>query len=82
MAIENRSVDERDTLLESHPPVTLRRPRAARWFILIPLLILTLGLGGYFGVQWWLYSLHHVYTDDARVKGTLITISSEVAGRQ
>ena len=61
--------------------MTLRRPRAMRWFMLISLLILTLGFGGYFGVQWWLYALHHVYTDDARVKGTLITISSEVAGR-
>src|SRR5262245_60385519 len=81
MAIENRSVDERDTLPESRPSMTLRRPRATRWFILVPLLVLTLGLGGYFGVRWWLYALHHVYTDDARVKGTLITISSEVAGR-
>ena len=81
MAIENRSIDERDTLSESRPPATLRRPRTTRWFILIFLLVLTLGLGGYFGVQWWLYALHHVYTDDARVKGTLITISSEVAGR-
>jgi multidrug resistance efflux pump len=81
MAIENRSVDERTTLPESGSPVTLRRPRATRWFILISLLVLTLGLGGYFGVQWWLYALHHVYTDDARVKGTLITISAEVAGR-
>ena len=35
------------------------------------------------GLLWgrWFYALHHVYTDDARVKGTLITISSEVAGR-
>jgi membrane fusion protein (multidrug efflux system) len=32
-------------------------------------------------MQWWLYAVHHVSTDDARVKGTLITISSEVAGR-
>ena len=81
MAIENRSVDERATLPETRSSVTPRRSRATRWFILIPLLVLTLGLGGYFGVQWWLYALHHVYTDDARVKGTLITISSEVAGR-
>jgi membrane fusion protein, multidrug efflux system len=81
MAIENRSVDERDTLTESRPPVTLRQSRAKRWFLLVPLLVLAIGVGGYFGVQWWLYSLHHVYTDDARVKGMLITISSEVAGR-
>jgi membrane fusion protein (multidrug efflux system) len=81
MATENRAIDERDTLTESRPRVTLRPPRAKRWFILVPLLVLALGVGGYFGVQWWLYALHHVYTDDARVKGTLITISSEVAGR-
>jgi multidrug resistance efflux pump len=37
--------------------------------------------GGYYGVQWWLYARRHVSTDDARVKGTLITISSQVAGR-
>ena len=30
---------------------------------------------------WWLYSLSHVSTDDARVKGTLITVSSQVPGR-
>jgi len=47
----------------------------------VPLLVLAIGVGVYFGGQWWLYSLHHVYTDDARVKGTLITISAEVAGR-
>src|SRR4030095_5583192 len=81
MAIENRSVNERDTLPEARAPVTSRRPRTTRWFILISLLVLTFGIGGYFGVRWWLYALHHVYTDDARVKGTLITISSEVAGR-
>jgi len=81
MAIENRSVDERDTLTESRPRVTLRQSRAKRWFLLVPLLVLAIGAGVYFGMQWWLYSLHHVYTDDARVKGTLITISSEVAGR-
>lgn len=81
MAIENRSVDARDTLTESRPPVPLGQSRAKRWFLLVPLLVLAVGVGGYFGVQWWLYSLHHVYTDDARVKGTLITISAEVAGR-
>lgn len=81
MATENRSMEARDTLPESRPTVTHRRPRATRWFMLIPLLVLTLGLGSYFVVQWWLYALQHVSTDDARVKGTLITISSEVAGR-
>ena len=32
-------------------------------------------------MQWWLYTLSHVSTDDARVKGTLITVSAEVPGR-
>ena len=81
MATDNRSIDEHATLAESRAQVALQQPRTKRWFILVPLLVLTIGLGCYFGVQWWLYSLHHVYTDDARVKGTLITISAEVAGR-
>jgi len=81
MATDNRSIDERTTLAESRAEVTLQQPGTKRWLIFVLLLIVTIGVGGYFGVQWWLYSLHHVYTDDARVKGTLITISSEVAGR-
>ncbi len=40
-----------------------------------------LSLGGYFGVDWWLYALSHVSTDDARIKGTLITVSTRVPGR-
>jgi membrane fusion protein (multidrug efflux system) len=53
----------------------------SRWRIFVPLLVLGLAVGGYFGVQWWLYTLSHVSTDDARVKGTLITVSAEVPGR-
>ena len=49
MATENRSVDERDTLPESRTTVTRKRPSAMRWFILIPLLVLTFGLVGYIG---------------------------------
>jgi membrane fusion protein (multidrug efflux system) len=57
------------------------RSRAKRWLIGLPLLLLVVAAGGYFGVQWWLYSRSHVSTDDARVKGTLITVSSQVPGR-
>jgi membrane fusion protein (multidrug efflux system) len=32
-------------------------------------------------MSWWLYALSHVSTDDARVKGTLITVSARVSGR-
>ena len=62
----------------SMPPLSRR---GSRWRIFAPLLVLGLAVGGYFGVQWWLYTLSHVSTDDARVKGTLITVSAEVPGR-
>jgi membrane fusion protein (multidrug efflux system) len=55
--------------------------RSKRWRVLLPLIVIGLGVGGYFGVQWWLYALRHVSTDDARIKGTLITVSSQVPGR-
>ncbi|MGQ4810107.1 Colistin resistance protein EmrA [Candidatus Entotheonellaceae bacterium PAL068K] len=57
------------------------QPKTKRWFIVLPLGLLGVVVGGYVGVQWWLYSLHHVSSDDARVKGTLITVSSQVPGR-
>lgn len=62
----------------SMPPLSRR---GSRWRIFAPLLVLGLAVGVYFGVQWWLYTLSHVSTDDARVKGTLITVSAEVPGR-
>ncbi len=62
-----------------HPE--LEPVKSKKWMFLAPLIILMVIAGGYFGVNWWLYSLSHVSTDDARVKGTLITVSSRVAGR-
>lgn len=59
----------------------MRQPRGKRWFVLLLLLGCGMVAGGYLGVQWWVYSLHYVSTDDARVKGTLITMSSQVPGR-
>jgi membrane fusion protein (multidrug efflux system) len=61
------------------PPV--QPSSAKRWGIVLPLIVIVVAVGGYFGVQWWIYALLHVSTDDARVKGTLITVSSQVAGR-
>ncbi len=57
------------------------QPGSRRWMWYLPLIVVVVAVGGYFGVQWWLYSMRHVSTDDARVKGTLITVSSQVAGR-
>ncbi len=62
-----------------HPE--LEPTTSKKWVILAPLIILAVVVAGYFGVDWWLYSLSHVSTDDARVKGTLITVSSRVMGR-
>lgn len=60
---------------------TTQAPRAKRWVVVLPLIVIVVALGGYVGIRWWIYALHHVSTDDARVKGTLITVSSQVAGR-
>ncbi|MEE8289960.1 MAG: biotin/lipoyl-binding protein, partial [Candidatus Tectomicrobia bacterium] len=78
MAADQPSVDARHDLDRSN-----ERPhgRSKRWFILAPFITLMLSLGGYFGVDWWLYALSHVSTDDARIKGTLITVSTRVPGR-
>jgi membrane fusion protein, multidrug efflux system len=52
------------------------------WRLLIPILFLAVGviIGGKYGVEYWLYTMTHVYTDDARVKGTMVSISPEVSG--
>ncbi len=78
MAADQPSLDARHDLDRSS-----ERPhgRSKRWLILAPFIILILSLGGYFGVDWWLYALSHVSTDDARIKGTLITVSTRVPGR-
>jgi membrane fusion protein (multidrug efflux system) len=55
--------------------------KSKKWMFVAPLIILVVMVGGYYGMSWWLYALSHVSTDDARVKGTLITVSSRVSGR-
>lgn len=49
--------------------------------ILILFLFLLLGVGIYFGVQWLIFRWHYVSTDDAQVKGNLISLSAKVSGR-
>jgi multidrug resistance efflux pump len=79
MATEKTSLEESKTLGDARAGAT--SPKVRRWHFLLPAIVLLVLAGGYFGVQWWLYTLYHVSTDDARVKGTLITVSTEVAGR-
>ncbi len=72
---------EHETLDAPGSMPTARQSTTKRWVIVLPLIALVVLVGGYFGVQWWLYALHHVSTDDVRIKGTLITVSPQVAGR-
>ena len=44
-------------------------------------LLLLLGVGLFFGVQWLIFRWHYVSTDDAQVKGNLISLSAKVSGR-
>ena len=81
MAEDNAPQDTPSPRASGSAPLPPLRQRGSRWRIFAPLLVLGLAVGGYYGVQWWLYTLHHVSTDDARVKGTLITVSAEVPGR-
>ena len=81
MAEDNAPLDTPSPRAGGSAPLSPLRQRGSRWRIFAPLLVLGLAVGGYFGVQWWLYTLNHVSTDDARVKGTLITVSAEVEGR-
>jgi membrane fusion protein, multidrug efflux system len=55
---------------------------SGNWRLLIPILFLAVGvvIGGKYGVEYWIYTMTHVYTDDARIKGTMVSISPEVSG--
>jgi membrane fusion protein, multidrug efflux system len=52
------------------------------WRLLIPILFLAVGvvIGAKYGVEYWIYTMTHVYTDDARVKGTMVSLSPEISG--
>ena len=81
MATDNEPLGHRDEVSNRIAPSHLPTRRSKRWLFFLPLTILVFAAMGYFGLDWWLYSLSHVSTDDARVKGTLITVSPRVAGR-
>jgi membrane fusion protein, multidrug efflux system len=52
------------------------------WRLLIPVLFLAIGvvIGAKYGIEYWIYTMTHVYTDDARVKGMMVSLSPEVSG--
>src|SRR5262245_60424572 len=50
--------------------------------IIIPAIVLAIGaiIGLRYGIDYWLYSMKHVVTDDARIKGRMVSVAREVAG--
>ena len=56
-------------------------PRVRKRTFLLLLAVAFVGVGIYFGVQWLIFRWHYVSTDDAQVKGNLISLSAKVSGR-
>jgi membrane fusion protein (multidrug efflux system) len=56
-------------------------PKSRKRQVLILAGIVAIGIGVYFGLQWFLFRWHYVATDDAQVKGNLINLSAKVSGR-
>lgn len=50
--------------------------------VLLPSIVLGIGviIGLRYGMSYWLYSMKHVVTDDARIKGRMVSVAPEVSG--
>jgi membrane fusion protein (multidrug efflux system) len=50
--------------------------------VILPAIVLGIGaiIGLYYGIDYWLYSMKHVVTDDARIKGRMVSVAPEVSG--
>jgi membrane fusion protein (multidrug efflux system) len=57
-------------------------PLKNRLRVIIPSVILGIGaiIGLRYGIDYWIYSVKHVVTDDARVKGRMVSVAPEVSG--
>jgi membrane fusion protein (multidrug efflux system) len=55
---------------------------AGKLRILFPAVVLGIGaiIGLHYGIDYWLYSMKHVVTDDARIKGLMVSVAPEVSG--
>ncbi|HXW50348.1 MAG TPA: HlyD family secretion protein [Candidatus Acidoferrales bacterium] len=60
----------------SQEPVTGRKRR-----VIIPIVIVLVIIGLFFGIRFLIYSAHHVGTDDAEIGGNITTISPKVKGQ-
>lgn len=74
---ENESTEESQVPEE---PLSPPPPAAKNKTALLVVLAVVVIVVGYFGFNWIQFRMSHVITDDARVKGTLVTISSRVPG--
>lgn len=66
-----------DTAAAQKTPPRHRRVRYGRLFLVVALV----GLIGWIGVPWLMARFATVHITDARIGGTIVTVSSEVAGR-
>ena len=59
-----------------------RAPFSNRLRVIVPTILLVIGaiIGLRYGINYWLYSMKHVVTDDARVKGRMVSVALEVSG--
>ena len=50
--------------------------------VILPAIVLGLGVivGLYYGIDYWIYTTKHVVTDDARVKGLMVSVAPKVSG--
>ena len=50
--------------------------------VILPAIVLGLGVivGLYYGIDYWIYTTKHVVTDDARVKGLMVSVAPKVGG--
>jgi membrane fusion protein (multidrug efflux system) len=50
--------------------------------VILPAIVLGLGVivGLYYGIGYWIYTTKHVVTDDARVKGLMVSVAPKVGG--
>ncbi len=55
---------------------------SGRLRVILPAIVLGLGVivGLYYGIDYWLYTTRHVVTDDARVKGLMVSVAPKVGG--
>ena len=50
--------------------------------VILPAIVLGLGVivGLYYGIDYWIYTTKHVVTDDARIKGLMVSVAPKVGG--